>query len=134
VVGRNHRIELSAHRSHKNRVSGERPIDSRGACRRREKLRVFAPESPGIASMRIQRAQRDPRLRDAEPAAQTLTRKSGGFGYRFHRQLLDHFAQGDVGCCQHHAELVRGEHHRDARAGEMPQHFRVSGIVVAAGM
>jgi len=67
VVGRDHGIELTAHRSHENRVSGERPIDSRGACGRSEKLRVFAPESPGIARMRIQRAQRDPRLRNAEP-------------------------------------------------------------------
>jgi hypothetical protein len=67
MVGRDHGIELAAHCSHKNRVSGERPIDSRSACSRSEELRVFAPESPGIAPMRIQRAQRDPRLRNAEP-------------------------------------------------------------------
>jgi len=67
MVGRDHGIELAAHRSHENCVSGERPIDSRGACSRGEKLGVFAPESSGIAPMRIQRAQRDPRLRNAEP-------------------------------------------------------------------
>jgi len=67
VVGRDYGIELAAHGSHKNRVSGERPIDSRSACSRGEKLRVFGPESPGIAPMRMQRAQRDPGLRNAEP-------------------------------------------------------------------
>jgi hypothetical protein len=38
MVGRDHRIELAAHRAHENRVGGERPVYSRGARRRREKL------------------------------------------------------------------------------------------------
>jgi len=134
VVGRDHRIELAAHRAHEHRVGRERPVDSRGACCRRENFRIFAPESAAIARMRIQRAERDPRLRDSEPAAQTLARQSGRSSYRFRGQLLDHVVERNMSRRQHHAELVRREHHRDARAREVPQHLGVSGIVVATGV
>jgi len=84
--------------------------------------------------VRIQRAQRDAWLGDTEPAAQTIARDVGNFSYRFRGQLPAHVAERNMGCREHHAELVRREHHCHARAREVPEHFRMSGIVVAAGV
>ena len=67
MIWRDHRIELAAHGAHKNRVGGERPLDSRGARRGREKHGVLAAESPAIARVRIQCAKRDAWLGNAEP-------------------------------------------------------------------
>jgi len=67
MIWRDHRIELAAHGAHENRVGGERPLDSSSTGRWREKHRVLAAESPAIARVRIQCAQRDPWLGHAEP-------------------------------------------------------------------
>jgi len=81
VVGRDHRIELAAHRAHENSVGGKRPLNSRGAGGGCEKRRVFVPESAAIAPVRIQRAQGNSRLGDAEPLLQSFARDPGGMGY-----------------------------------------------------
>jgi hypothetical protein len=53
VIRRNHGVKFAAHRSHKDRVRRERPLDTCSACGRLEDLRVFTAESPTIAGVRI---------------------------------------------------------------------------------
>jgi hypothetical protein len=106
VVRSYHRVELAAHRAHKNRVRGKWSIDSGGARRRRQQRRVFLSESPAIAPVRIQRAKRNPWLRDAEPAAQSFSRNARSFCYRAGSQLPAHLAQRNVGRGENDAELV----------------------------
>jgi hypothetical protein len=133
VVGSYHRIEFAAHCSHENRVGGKRSLDSRGPRRRREKRRVLVPESAAVTTMRIERAESYARFRDAEPAPQSFTSNSRCLGNRFGGQLLAHLAQWNVRRGENDAKLLGREHHRDASPGQLRQHFRVAGIVVAAG-
>jgi hypothetical protein len=133
VVRRNHRIKLTAHCAHEDGVGGKWSLDSCGARRRRQKRRVLLSESATIAPVRIERAKRDPWLRDSEPAAQAITRNARCIRYRGGSQFFAHFAERNVGCRQNDAELIGREHHRDARSRQMRQHFRVSGKVVATG-
>jgi hypothetical protein len=114
VVRRDHRIELAAHRAHEHRVGGERSADAGFARRGREKVHVIAAESPAVTRMRIERAERDSRLVDAEPLPQSGARDACRFSYRFRAQLLAHLSERNVGGRQHDAELLGGEHHRHA--------------------
>jgi hypothetical protein len=133
VIRSYHRIELAAHRANEHRVGGKRSVDSGGARSGRKQRRVLVSKSAAIATVRIQRAERDPWLRDAEPAAQPFPSNSRGLGNRFRGQLLAHFAQRNVGRGENDTEPVGREHHRDTRTREVRQHFRVPRIVVAAG-
>jgi hypothetical protein len=133
VVRSYHRIELAAHCAHEDGVGWKWSIDSCRARGGRQERRVLLSESAAIAPVWIERAERDPRLRDPEPALQTFPGNARGLGNRFRGQLLAHVAQLDVGRRKNDAELVGREHHRDSRSGQMRQHFRVPRIVVSAG-
>jgi hypothetical protein len=92
VVRRYHRIKLAAHCANEDRVCRKWSIDSssaRSGCKQR---RVLVSESPAIATVRIQRAERYPWLCDAEPAAQSFSRNARSFCYRGGSQLLAHVA------------------------------------------
>jgi len=132
VVRRDHCIELATHRAHEYRVGGKGSVDSGSARRGRENVRVLIAESAAIARVWIERAQRDARLRDVEPVAQSITRNARCFADRLRSQRPNHVAQGNVCRRQHYAKLVRSQHHCDARAREVRQHFGVSWIVVSA--
>jgi hypothetical protein len=132
VVRSNYRVELAAHCAHEDRVCGKWSIDSSCTRRRRQKRRVLLSEPSAIAPMRIQRAERDPWLRDPEPAAQPFTSNARRFRYRRRSQLLANVAQRNVRRRENDAQLVGREHHRDSRSGQMREHLRVPRIVVAA--
>jgi len=116
VVGRDYHIELAAHGAHEYRVGGKRSVDSGSARRGRENVRVLIAESAAIAGVWIERAQRDARLGDVKPVAQPGTRDARRFADRLGIQRPNHLAQGNVCRRQNYAELVRSQHHCDARA------------------
>jgi len=134
VIRRDHGVEFTAHRAHENCVSRERTVNSCRAGSGSEELDVLAAEPPTVAQMRVETAKRQPRLLDSEPAAQPLTGDRGHLDDCRRSQFLADVAQSDVGRSQHHPKLVGCKHHRHARVREMGQHFRVSGVVVAAGV
>lgn len=127
-----HRIELATHRANENCIGGKWSIDpsgARGGCKQRA---VLVSESAAIATVRIERAECDPRLTDAEPAAQSISRDARGLCYRGGSQLLAHLAQRNVRRGKNDAKLIRREHHRDAGTRQVRQHFRVPRIVISA--
>jgi len=132
VVRGDHCIELAPHRAHENGIGRERTGDPRSSRRRCKKLRVFVTESPRVARVRIECAECDFRLGDVEPASQGITCDGCHLNYRRSAQFLTNLAQGNVRRRQYHAQSVGGEHHRDAGAGEVGEHFSMSRIIVAA--
>jgi len=134
VVWRDHRVEFAAHRPDENRIRGERPLDSRSTRGRSQQLLVFAAESPTVTRVRIERAQRDSWRCDSKPALEPIARDAGRFHDGFRAQSLGDAAKRDVSGREHHAKLVRGEHHRHAGPGQAPEHFRVTGKIVATGV
>jgi len=80
----------------------------------------------------IQRAQRNSGGLDSEPRLESIARDARGFDDGVRTQILDDVAKRDVGGRQNDAELVRREHHRNARSRQRAQHFRVTGKVVAS--
>jgi hypothetical protein len=134
VIWRDHGVKFTADRSHENRIRRKGPINSRSSCGRREKLGVFAAEPSAIASVRIESAQRNSRRRNSEPRLQPVACDASGFDDTRRGQILRYAVKRDVGRREHHPELVRCEHHRNARSGEGCKHFGVTGKIVAARM
>jgi len=132
VIWRDHGIEFTAHRSHKNRISRKRPVNSGSARRGLEKFGVFAAEPSAIAGVWIESAQRYSRRRNSEPRLQSVARDARGLDDGSCAQILRHAAKRDMGCREHHAKLLGGKHHRDARPGESSEHLGVTGEIVTA--
>jgi hypothetical protein len=132
VIWRNHGVEFSAHRSHEDRIRRKGPIDTCRARGRLEELRVFAAESPAIAAVRIQSAQRNSRRRDSEPCAEAFARDARSFDDGRRAQILSDAAKWNVCRCKHHTQLVGRKHHGDAGRSQCSEHLGVAGIVVAS--
>jgi len=114
VIWRDHGVEFPAHRSHKDRIRWKGPVDSSGASGRLQNLCVFATEPSTIAGVRIESAQRNSRRRNSEPGLQPVTGDARGFDDGSCAQILCYAAKRNVGRREHHPELVRRKHHRDA--------------------
>ena len=94
---------------------------------------VLAPEPPLVTGMRIQCAEHESRLGDAEGPLQSLARDPRGARDQVVREPRMHLAERDVRRGKDHAQRGTGEHHRGRATGEGFEHLRVSRIVVAAG-
>ena len=130
-----------AHRAHEHRVGGkwaEQTVRARGGS---EQLVVLGAEAAAVAGVRIERAERDARLGDAEPVAQTGARDVGRRGDGVGGERGRHVAQRNVRGGEDDAQRIRrawrgargGEHHRDVAAGARGEQLGVAGKVVAAG-
>ena len=81
-----------------------------------------------LAGVRVERAERQPRLGDAEPLLQRGAGDLAGAHDPVGGEQQRHIAKRDVGGDQDHAQAVARQHHRDvAAAGEVRQPFGVSG-------
>ena len=80
MIGRDDRVEGAAHRAHEDGVGGKGTGDPRLPRCRREQQIVLATEAATVAGVRIERAERDARLGDAEPLAQSLARDTSRNG------------------------------------------------------
>jgi len=102
VIWGDHRIELTRHRSHENGVGRERSGDSTCPRRRRQKKIVFVPESPAVAGVRIQRAQRDARRSYSEPESEIVPGDCCRTCNRLGGQRAGDLSQGQVSRRQYH--------------------------------
>jgi len=132
MVGRDHGIELAAHRTHEHRVGRKRSRDCRRARRRREQSIVFIAEPAAVARVRVQRTESESRIVDGEPFLEATARHVGRIDNRFEGESLANIAQRDVGRRQHDPQLVRRQHHRHPRSSELGEHLCMAGVVVAA--
>jgi len=141
VVRRDDGIELSFHRAHEHRVGRIRSRYPGLASRWGKHVFVLLAEPAAIATVRVQRAQRDARLRDRKPVRQTFAGDSRRSHNAFPRHRGGHVAQCEVGGRQHHAQRVgagsvgvgRCQHHRHLAAGQRAEHLGVSRIIEPAG-
>jgi len=90
VVRRDNRVELAPHGADKNSIGGERSGDLRFPSRRSEQLCFLVSESSSVTGVRIERAQRDARLGDAEPVSQTVASNPRGIYDRLAGQSARH--------------------------------------------
>ena len=109
VIRRDHRVELAAHRAHEDGVGGKRAGDAGRARGGREQLVVLAAEAAAVAGVRIERAERDARLGDAEPVAQPVARHARRRSTIASRgEQARHVAQRDVRRREHDAQRIGG--------------------------
>ena len=91
-----------------------------------EHVGLFAPENAVLAGVRIQPREREPWMRDAE-SRQLAVGQLDDPAHRFNRQRRRHARERDVNGREHDAQLLRPEHHRDARRlCELGEHLGVS--------
>jgi len=114
VIRRDDGIELAADGAHEHGVGGERSFDLRFARGRREHLFIFISEAATVARVRVERAEGDPRLGDAEPFAESFTRQRGDRKNALAREGVRNLAERDVSRREDHAQPVGREHHRHA--------------------
>jgi len=133
VIGRDHRVEFAAHGANEHGIGGKWSGDSCFRGRGGEQRCVFLAEPSGVSRVGIERAERDSRLGDSEPLPQAVASDASSVRYRLGRQPARHLAQRQVGRGEYHPQLVRRQHHRDARAGELRQHLGVTRKIVATG-
>jgi hypothetical protein len=134
VVRRDDRVEFTTHCAHEHRIGRKRPIDAGHTRGWREESRVFAAESSAVATVWIERAQCDARGFQPKPLLKSIARDARGFDDRVRAQFIDDAAERNVGRRQNDAQLVGGEHHRNARSGKPAEHLGVTGKIVAAGV
>jgi hypothetical protein len=137
VIGRKHRVELAPHCPHEDRVGRKRPRGTqRRRCRCEDPLFLVA-EQTGLSAMRIQGANREPRLLDAVPLPKTALGDSSRANNPIGGEKRGHVAQGNVGGHENHSETwqlwlprcLRGEHHGHVDiTGQMSQPLGMSGI------
>jgi hypothetical protein len=130
VIRRDDGVKFPAHRSHKNCIRWKGPLDSGSSRGWLQKLRVLAAKPSAITCVRVESAQRDPRRFNPEPGLQPTARDARGFNDGLRAQIFDDAAKGNVGRGKHDAELVRREHHRDARSSQRCEHLGVTGEVI----
>ena len=70
VVGREDGVELAAHRPNEHGVGGDRAGGTEALDRGRQDPGLLVTEKPLLAGMRVEGAEGEPRLRDAEPLLQ----------------------------------------------------------------
>ena len=133
VIRRDHRVKLTPHGAHEHRVGRERSCHSHLAGHRSEQEVVFGAKAPAVARVRVERAESQARLGNAELVAQPRTGHTRRAPERISCDRAWHIAERNVRGREHHAECVGGEHHRDRAPGERGKHLRVPGKVVAAG-
>jgi len=92
VIGGDDGVKFPAHRSYKNCIRRKRPLNACGARGRFQQLRVFAAESPTIAAVWIQSAQRNSRRRNSEPCAEPLAGEARDFDDGSCAQILSYAA------------------------------------------
>ena len=132
VIRRDHGVELAAHRAHEHGVGGERPGEPAGARGGREHAVVLVAEPAVVAGVRVERAQREARLGDAEPVAQPARVMPAACAMAPAVTARRHVAQRDVRGGEHHAQAVGGEHHRAPRPVSAASISVWPGTVVAA--
>jgi len=140
VIGRDHRVELTAHCTDEYGVSGEWTSDFGESRRGRHHLLVLHPEAAAIAGMRVERTKRDARRLDAEPAREIFARDRGDGNHLLAGERVGNVTKRDVSRREHDAERIpslfcrvgRGKHHRHLRAGKIGEHLRVAGKTVPA--
>jgi len=93
MVRRNYRVELSAHRPHEDRISGERAGNAAGACGGGQDIRVLAAEPSTIPPVRIESAERDSGLGDSEHPDECGAGDCRGPHDRFAGQRFRNFPQ-----------------------------------------
>ena len=67
VIRRQHGVELAAHRAHEDGIGGQRPGGTQTVGGRRQNARLLVAEESLLAGVRVEGAERQPRLGDAEP-------------------------------------------------------------------
>jgi hypothetical protein len=134
VIWGDHRVELPTHCPHEHGVRRKGSGYSRLARGRSQQVLVLIAETSAVARVRVERAERDARLGDAEPLLQPCSRDARRFGNGFRAQFFRDSSQRKVCGGEHDAQLVRCEHHRHPRAGEHAQHLCVAREVVATGV
>ena len=129
VIRRQHGIELSAHRPHEHGIRRKRPRRTEQGGGGPEHPLLLVAEQSVLAGMRIHRAHRDPRRRDAPPLPQGPRGRAAGPHHPVRREQRGHIAERYVSGDQHHAELLRRQHHRDVHVpGEVRQPLGVPGV------
>jgi hypothetical protein len=130
VIRRDHGVKLPAHRSHEDRVRRKRSLDSGSSRCWLQKVRVLAAKPSAITRVRVESAQRDSRRFNSEPGLQPAVRDARGLDDGGCAQFLDDAPKWNVRRGEHYAELIRREHHRDARSSQRCEHLGVTGEVI----
>lgn len=138
MIGRQHRIELTAQCPNEHRVGRQRArcLQLTG-CGTEDPLFLIAEQSrlPGV---RVQCTDRKARGLNTPPVAERRLNHSSGSHHPIHRQERRYIAERYVGCDQHDPQRVgagistvclRGEHHRHVDVtGQVSQPFGVARI------
>ena len=124
-----HGVELPPQCPHEHRVGGQRAGRDEGLRRGAQHPVVLVSEQPRFARVRIERAQREPRARDAPPVPQRRFRDPAGAHHTLRGHGARHVAQWEMSGDEHDAERPGGEHHRDVTvASEVSQELRKAGV------
>jgi hypothetical protein len=136
VIHRDDQVEVVAQRAEEKRIGRKRPLDAPAARAthgdRRNDLRLLlaAPEQSAFAGMRIDAADRDPRVAESgahEQVASALDRALDETSVDF----LDRIEQADVRRHVDHAQLRRKQHQRHfGRSGQVREQLGVSRVTM----
>ena len=135
VIRREHRVELAPHRAHEHGIRRQWAGGAERLGGRPEHPVLLVAEETRFAGVRIDRAEREPGPLDSPPLPEPALGDASGPDDPVQGEQRRHVAERHVGRHQHHAQLLRGEHHRDVHvAGEVREPFGVSGIGKAGEM
>ena len=111
VIRRDHGVELAAHRANEDRVRRKRTENSGRFGGRSQDLVVLRAEPPAVAGVRIQCAQRDPRLIDAEPLRKPSASRSPRRRSRASSRRGTTSRSAKMRRREHHSQRVRSRPH-----------------------
>jgi len=106
VIRRDHRVKLTAHCAHENRVGGEWTGDFCRSGGRGEKLAVLAAKPAAVARVWIERAKSDARLGNSVPVTKPIASDARRVRDRLDGDPLWNLAQRNMGRSEHNTQLV----------------------------
>ena len=121
VIHREHCVVACEHLWHEYRVGRQRPVgaDAGGAQaldRRGDDARLLLAEVTAFAGVRIQPADRDPRVAHGEPPRELTGEDRAHLVQRVDGERAAHRGERQMGGCERHAQLACGQHHHGACA------------------
>jgi hypothetical protein len=136
VIRRQDGVEFTTHGSHEYRVRRKWSCRLEGSRCRRENPRFLISKQAGFSSVRIQRAQGNPRPRHSPPLVKSRLDHLSGPDHPIHGEQRGNIPKSDVRGDQDHPEsgspvpgAVSRQHHGHIDiAGEMGQPFGVSRV------